>query len=291
MNGYLEAVVENDPSGAPLMIGFRQTDNAIAKRPGTGVWESVTALGSVQRYYLDPVTQQAAFFGTVQEGEQNIIVTVRIKVYDREIAEAEWYISRPNSPGMLGPPTEDGSVRPGPFNVDYFIANPPPAEEIVPPEERLSRASLQGLADSYFDSLSNHDGSLAYIQPDCYRVESGQLVTGRPLPEGRTDGFNGRTNCISNFQLDGPLSIATVDARRYPVIDEEQQVIMGNVVFRRLPNAVHRRLSLSELFYLEDNLISSIYAAMFYADPNIPLPNWPPYDGNFPLPPSFGVTR
>ena len=80
-------------------------------------------------------------------------------------------------------------------------------------------------------------------------------------------------------------------ARRYPVIDEEQQVIMGDVVFRRLPNAVHRRLALSELFYLDNKLITSIYAAMFYADPNIPLPNWAPFDGNFPLPESFGITK
>tara|TARA_R110000772_G_scaffold18743_1_gene52859 strand:- start:741 stop:1685 length:945 start_codon:yes stop_codon:yes gene_type:complete len=291
MEDYLQAVAENDPESVPLMIGFRQTDNAIATRPGTGVWRSVTAVGTVQRYYLDPVNSQAAFFGTVEEGAQAVVVTVRIKVQDGELSEAEWYIGRPNDPGMLGPPTEDGTVRPGPFNVDYFIANPPPAEAIVPLQDRLSRASLEGLANSYFDALSNHNGSLAYVHPDCSRIENGQLITGRALPEGSTDGFEGKSNCVTNFQLDGPLSIAAVTARRYPVIDEEQQVIMGDVVFRRLPNAVHRRLALSELFYLDNKLITSIYAAMFYADPNIPLPNWAPFDGNFPLPESFGITK
>lgn len=291
MTNYLQAVVENDPESIPLMIGFRQTDNAIATRPGTGVWSSVTAIGTVQRYYLDPVSQQAAFFGTVLEGEQAIIVTVRIKVEDRELSEAEWYIGRPNDPGMMGPPTADGTVRPGPFDIEYFLANPPPAESIVSMQNRLSRASLEGLANSYFDSLSNHNGSLAYVRPDCSRIENGLLVTGRPLPEGSTEGFEGRSNCVSGFQLDGPLSIAAVTARRYPVIDEVQQVIMGDVVFKRLPNAIHRRLALSELFYLEDNLIASIYAAMFYADPIIPLPNWAPFDGNFPLPANFGRTQ
>ena len=291
MEDYLQAIVANDPAGVPLMVGFRQTDNAIATRPGTGVWESVTSIGSVQRYYLDPVSSQAAFFGTVEEGAQVVIVTVRIKVQDGELSEAEWYIGRPNDPGMLGPPTEDGSVRPGPFNVDYFIANPPPPEAIVPEQNRLSRASLEGLSNSYCDALSNHNGSLAYVRPDCSRIENGQLITGRPLPAGSADGYQGKSNCVTNFQLDGPLSIAAVTARRYPVIDEVQQVIMGDVVFRRLPNAVHRRLALSELFYFDNQLISSIYAAMFYAEPNIPLPNWPPFDGNFPLPESFGITK
>ena len=186
MEDYLQAVAENDPESVPLMIGFRQTDNAIATRPGTGVWRSVTAVGTVQRYYLDPVNSQAAFFGTVEEGAQAVVVTVRIKVQDGELSEAEWYIGRPNDPGMLGPPTEDGTVRPGPFNVDYFIANPPPAEAIVPLQDRLSRASLEGLANSYFDALSNHNGSLAYVHPDCSRIENGQLITGRALPEGST---------------------------------------------------------------------------------------------------------
>ena len=291
MENYLEAVAANNPSSVPLMIGFRQTDNAVVKRPGMGVWESVTSLGTVQRYYLDPVSGQAAYFGTVLEGEQAIIVTVRLKVHEAEISEAEWIIARPNDPGMIGPPTADGSVRPAPFNVENFIANPPPAENIVPVSERLSRTSLQGLAESYFDTISNHDSSLAYIQPDCYRIENGVLLTGRPLPEGRTDGYEGRTNCSSGFQLGGPLNIAAVVARRYPVIDEEQQVIMGNVVFKRLPDAIQRRLALTELFYFDDALIESIHAAMFYADPTIALPNWPPFDGNFPLPPSFGRTQ
>jgi hypothetical protein len=30
---------------------------------------------------------------------------------------------------------------------------------------------------------------------------------------------------------------------------------------------------------------------MFYVDPREPVPNWPPYDGNFPLPADFGPTR
>ena len=32
------------------------------------------------------------------------------------------------------------------------------------------------------------------------------------------------------------------------------------------------------------NKIRSIYTAMFYPAPDQPVPNWPPYEGNWPLP-------
>lgn len=291
LESYMAAVAENDPSAAPLMVGFRQTDNAVVKRPGTGVWRSVTALGSVQRYFLDPVSRQAAFLGIVYEGDQPAVVTVRIGVIDGLIGEAEWFIGRAGTPGMLGPPTVDGTARPNPFNAEYMMANPPPPARSVPARQRLSRASLVGIANSYFDGLTNHDGSIVLAHPDCYRVENGQLTTGRLLPEGSTDGFAGRTNCTSNLGIDGPFHIAVVGGRRYPVIDEEQQVVLGTVIFRRFPNAPERRLALSEFFYIGEELIETIQAAMFYPEPNLPLPNWPPYDGNFPLPASFGATR
>ena len=50
-------------------MGFRQTENAVVIPEGQGVWKNVTALGSIQRHYLDPVQGQAGYFGTVMMGE------------------------------------------------------------------------------------------------------------------------------------------------------------------------------------------------------------------------------
>src|SRR5690606_29345486 len=44
LDKYLNAVVQHDPSAAPLAIGVRQTENAINVAPGKGTWQSVTAL-------------------------------------------------------------------------------------------------------------------------------------------------------------------------------------------------------------------------------------------------------
>src|SRR5678816_3252228 len=93
LDQYLNAVIKHDPSAAPLVVGFRQTENAINVRPGTdkGVWKSVTGLGKVQRRYLDPVSGQAAYYGTMEEGSSTAIVTVRVRVENRKLTEGEWY--------------------------------------------------------------------------------------------------------------------------------------------------------------------------------------------------------
>jgi len=89
LDRYLTAVTTHDPSAAPLIVGFRQTENAVVIKLGTGAWKSVTGLGSLRRRYLDPVSEQAAYFGIVNEGNGSAIVTVRVKVERRQIAEAE----------------------------------------------------------------------------------------------------------------------------------------------------------------------------------------------------------
>jgi hypothetical protein len=65
--------------------------------------------------------------------------------------------------------------------------------------------------------------------------------------------------------------------------------VLGTVVFIRNPGAPQRRNGLSELFYIDAGKIREIHAAMFYPAPEQPVPNWPPYDGNFPLPTSFAA--
>lgn len=288
---YLQGVIDNKPENAGIIVGFRQTENAIATRPGTGTWQTVTGLGAVQRHFIDTETQQAAYYGLVEEGANPAVVTVRVKVVNRQVAEAEWYIARKGDPGMQGPAAADGTGAVL-YDPENFIANPPPAERNVPRRERLSRASLLGIANSYFDAITTHDGTLMQSRPDCIRLENGATVTGRPLAEGSTDGYQGRTNCSSNIGPTSALSIIFVADRQYPIVDEQQQVVFATAVFMRSQGSVNRRNGLSEYFYIgPDGLISHVYAAMFYAPQTLPMPNWPPYNGNFPLPPSFDNVR
>jgi hypothetical protein len=236
------------------------------------------------------VSGQAAYFGLVEESGAPAVVSARIRVVGRQVVEAEWYIGREGQAGMQGGPAADGSGA-GPFDPANLIADPPPSERNVPRGDRLPRESLLGIANSYFDAITANDGRIMMIHPSCARIENGLQITGRPLPEGSDDGYQGRTNCASGIRPTGRLNIALVTSRRYPVVDEEQQVVMGLGVFLRDPDSINWRLGLSEFFYIDDARISEVQAAMFYAPPDLPIPNWPPYGGSFPLPASVGMPK
>ena len=178
LDQYLNAVIKHDPAAAPLVVGFRQTENAINVRPGNGVWKSVTALGAVQRRYLDPVSGQAAYYGTMEESGGTAIVTVRVRVEGRRLTEAEWYLARADDPGLNGP-RQPGRPPANLHNPDYLSKNPPP-DRVVPVNQRSDRATLVRIVNSYFDAITSHDNSVAMTHPGCGRVENGS-----PAPAGR----------------------------------------------------------------------------------------------------------
>jgi len=284
LDKYLAAVIAHDTDAASLFIGYRQTENAVVVLPGYGMWQSATGLGQVQRRYFDPATGQAVYFGIMQEGQSAAIVNVRIQVTGGEITEAEWYIGRKGDPGINGP-AAPGAQGGNLFDPDNLIANPPPQRQ-VPVRDRLSRAGLIAITNSYFDGITSHNGRIIKAHPGCRRVENGFQTTGRPLPPDRLDdGHDGKGDCTSGMS---GFSIALVAARRYPLVDEEAQVVLGTAVFLRSPGATRRRNCFGELFYIDGGRIREIYAAMFYPAPDQPVPNWPPYYGNFPLP--AGIT-
>ena len=122
LDQYLNAIIKHDPAAAPLRLGFRQTENAVVVKLGTGAWKNVTGLGKLQRRYLDPVSGQAAYFGIVEEGAASAIVTIRVRVEDRKLTEAEWYFSRQNDPGLNGN-NPDGTSNGNFFEPDNLLEN------------------------------------------------------------------------------------------------------------------------------------------------------------------------
>jgi hypothetical protein len=295
LNQYLTAVTKHDPAAAPLFAGFRQTENAVVVPRGGGVWKSVTGLGKVQRRFADPVSGQAAYYGIVEEGSTLAVVTVRVLVEDRKITEAEWYIARRDDPGLNGP-AQPGQPPPNLFNPEALTANPPP-DRVLPRSARSTREMLMAVTNSYFDGITSHDGSIVMAHPTCDRVENGTSMGARGGGGGRGAAGRGRgargeglqaasnepalSACARGFEN---LNVQLVAARRFPVVDEEAGVVLALAVFLRRPGTATRRNVFSEWFVIDDNKISKIYTAMFYPPPELPVPNWPPYDGNWPLP-------
>ena len=293
---YMTAVTMHKPAAAPLFAGFRQTENAVVVPLGSGVWKTVTALGKVQRRYLDAVSGQAAYYGTVEEGSAAAVVTVRIRVEDRKITEAEWFIARQNDPGLNGP-AQPGQPPPNLWNPEALASNPPP-DRVLPKAARASRELLLAITNSYFDGITSHDGSIVMADLRCDRVENGTSMGSRGGGGGGGRGGAGRgaqtapapapspaqpalSSCASGF---ANLNVQLVAARRYPVVDEEAGVVLALAVFIRRPGSTTARNAFSEWFVIDDAKIQKIYTAMFYPTPELPVPNWPPYEGNWPLP-------
>jgi hypothetical protein len=194
-----------------------------------------------------------------------------LKIEDRKIAEAEWMIARKGDPGIgTGAGAQSNAAFHDP---DYLIAHPP-AERVVPKAERVSRADMIAITNSYFDGLTAHDGSLILAYPGCVRLENGVRTTQRPIPSG------GSTDCTSNGAM---ANIFAVTARRYPIVDEEAGVTLAIGVFERKPGVAMRRNLFSEWFVIEQGKIRSIYSSMSYPEQETMVPNWPPYDGNWPV--------
>jgi hypothetical protein len=234
----------------------------------------VTALGKLQRRYLDTVNGQAGYFGLVEEKDGPAIVTLRVKVVQRQVAEAEWLIARKGDAGATGPaaPGQPGNF----FDPDNLTLNPPP-DKLLPTADRLPREALAGIANSYFDGLAMHDGALVESHAGCVRIENGFTVTGRPIQ----DNPGAKTDCASNL---AGFNIQFVAGRRFPLVDAEAGVVLGMGVFIRKPGTPQRRNVLSEWFTIDHGRIRGIHAVMFYPPPEVPVPNWPPYNGNWPLP-------
>jgi hypothetical protein len=64
----------------------------------------MTALGRVQRRYFDPVSGRPRSSASSTRATEEAIVTVRIRVEQKKITEAEWYLGRRGDDSMNGPP-------------------------------------------------------------------------------------------------------------------------------------------------------------------------------------------
>src|SRR6185436_3637218 len=206
------------------------------------------------------------------------------------------YIARADDPGLNGP-RQPGRPPANLHNPEYLAKNPPP-ERVVPMNQRTDRAALVRIVESYFDAITSHDGSVALTHQGCGRVENGSPTpAGRFLPpanpaaqpaaggqRGGARGGGGGNDCVSGLQnFSGQMAAA----RRLPLVDEEAQAVLAYAVFIRRPGLATPRNVFAELFFVDEQKIRMVYAAMFYPAPDLAVPNWPPYDGNWPLPGSI----
>jgi hypothetical protein len=185
-------------------------------------------------------------------------------------------------------------------NPEYLEQNPPP-QRVVPPGERVDRATLARIVDSYYDAITSHDRTVALVHEGCGRAENGSpapagafLPPGPPRanppapppgasPDAAAQGAQpgvGSRDCLAGLEN---FNLSMVAARRIPLVDEEAQIVLATGVFIRRPGSPTPRNVASWWFVIDGGKIRTTYTAMFYPPPQLAVPNWPPYNGNWPL--------
>ena len=90
-NQYLDAMVAHDGSKAPIARHVKFTENAKSLPifgAREGLWITATARSNYRFFIADPQAEQVAFVGLIREGEKPALLSLRLKVENRQITEA-----------------------------------------------------------------------------------------------------------------------------------------------------------------------------------------------------------
>jgi hypothetical protein len=260
LDTYLAALKVRDPLRVPWAARVRNTENNVPLMTGDGLWGTITALGGYDLRFADPLTGQVGYFGTVTETTEESAYTLRLKVENGLISEAETLIVRQSDSGIR-------------FEGQKF-EHKPVLNQILPAAQRVPRAQMVALSDGYFDTLQLNDGTLfTKFHPDCARVENGVKTTHN---EGFTVTPVAKLGCEDQFKLGYYRYNDRVRGRRFPLVDEERGIVLGVAFMDKRGTMGDYRLTdgtpakpllyrphtfyLMELFKLKDGMIEQIEA-------------------------------
>jgi hypothetical protein len=280
LRAHMRALQAKDTSRLPLAANVTVTENNVILAPGQGLWRTVTAVDEVGLETADPLTGNAAWFGSVRENGEPAIMAVRIHVNaSGQIDEIESVVHRK-------------TALPAPFGDVSKMVHDPEFNEILPPEQRRSRERLLAAADTYFDTVERNDGQVfAHFTDDCARLENG-ISTTAPTP-GSTGGNAAAiaSGCREQFEL-GIYRINKRIRRDHFIVDEERGVVVSRGFFDH-DNEVDRYLltngremrtalkwpnsiSLIEAFRIKEGAIQRIEAVFTYVPYFMHNPFWGP---------------
>lgn len=264
LKAYMDALRADSPSAAPLARDVVFTENNVILPVGKGVWGRIDKVDQVGMEAADAHTGNAAWFGSIVERGEPAIFAVRIHVTDGMIDEIESVVHRK-------------LTLPAPFGDVTNMVHDPDFQEILPPEQRKSRARLIDMADAYFDTVQINDGHVfAAFDPDCGRLENGISTTTRTA----RSSANFVEGCEAQFKLGMYRINKRIRERRYPIVDEERGVVVSTGFFdhdnelnryvikngREMKTALNwpNSISLLEAFRIKEGAISRIEAVFTY---------------------------
>jgi len=215
---YVAALAKRDASSLKVHKELRFTENNVVLPFGKeGLWATATAVADKALIAADTETGNAAWLGTAMENGKPVYFALRLAVRDGQLIEAEQVVVR--NTGL-----------PLPFSDVTKVEHDPTFNEILPPEQRRSRARLRAVADSYFNTVEVNDGVVfAPFDPDCGRLENGILTTAASSGGGSAGSIS--PGCEAQFKLGIYRINKRIRERRYPLIDVERGVVVATGFF------------------------------------------------------------
>ncbi|MBN2318243.1 MAG: hypothetical protein JXR49_04165 [Acidobacteria bacterium] len=215
---YIEAMVAHDASGAPFAENIIFTENTVKLPLTEGLWYTTSGIGDFKFYICDPEEGQVAWTGIAKEHEKPVLLSVRLKVADRKITEAESIV-----------------VRDVQENNFANLKTPPPGfTEFLEPSERIPREAMLRMPDIYFEALDKLDDTGIPWDEDAYRMENAMVTCGT-IPDGAppAPGLPSSTSCKTPDGKIPPVlkTIHNVYPRRTPVVDVEKGLTWGLYCF------------------------------------------------------------
>ncbi|HTW38960.1 MAG TPA: hypothetical protein VMD49_10360 [Steroidobacteraceae bacterium] len=269
---YLEALVAHDPERLPLAQGVRFTEDGQELRLGDGLWATASAPGRYKLYVTDPADGQVGFFGTVFENGVPVLLALRLKVDYGLVSQIETIVARPAALGSSGFPGAGAEMERRGHPRPQFL-------EVIPNAERMSRANLVRIANSYFTGLAGDTGrNTAPFWPSCNRLENGTQTTNNPTLRPNSPFNVIALGCEAQQQSGFYPFVTTIRNRRFPVVDREHGLVLSFAFFEHrgalktihltngmtIPSPVKAPLTLeiAELFQIHGGKIDQIEAVI-----------------------------
>jgi hypothetical protein len=233
---YLNALAANDPSRLPVTANVKFTEDGQRLNLGDGLWNTCTGRGTYKFYMEDPEAGQVAFFGTMREAGEPVILALRLKIENHKIAEIETIVTR-----------DVGDAK----NMEKRDHTDPLFVQAVAPSDRLSRAELVHTANLYFSGMQLDDGKgdYSFFANDCDRVENGGEATNNHQVENSSViasqsnsvekasrdrsslTYSASWGCAEQFQSGLLHFVTRIRDRRYVIVDTERGVALAFAFF------------------------------------------------------------
>ena len=219
MDGYLKALVAHDPSQIPVAEHVRFTENTIPLKLGDALWGTISGMGTYKLYFADPREGQVGFEGTIRENGTPAILLARLKVAGGKISEIETLVHRNADEAKA----LEKFGQPNPVWLQPLTAS-----------QKVSRAEMLKIADTYFEGILHSSGDMVPFDPKCNRILDGFQDTNNAAAKGWFDMNSFRPDAMGireNMNTGVWTYIHSIHPRRYLVVDEKMGIVFGVFMF------------------------------------------------------------